>query len=455
MLELDTSTIPGGYSYDRFRDELSTRLRALPAFREKVSDSVLNLDHPVWEEDSDFDIDRHVHRIVLRTPGDRVEFGEICSRLAALPLDRSRPLWEMWVIEGVGGSLNGERLTVMLKMHHAAADGVTYSNLFTQLGSTEPEPPPPDPVEAAAATSPLRIAIGGLARLVIRPLLLIISVLPATVRAVVDAVRRAAGGHAMAAPFSAPRTALNARLTAHRNVAFARLDLDDVKRVKNQFGVTVNDVVLALVGGVVRQFLLDRGELPSSSLVALVPASVHEPTDRPARNQVSGMFTRLQTHIADPVERLRVLAVANNNAKEHTSAIGATLLQDWFQILGPVILGIAKRVYARLTQFRPMYNVVVSNVPGTQALYFLGAEISALYPFGPVLHGAGLNITLSSLNGKIHFGLISCSELLPDVWDVADGFAVGLEELLAEIDSSATAPTATSSTPSPTRSGTG
>ena len=435
VLELDASTIPGGYSYDLFRDELSARVRAIPAFREKLSSTFLNLDHPAWVEDSDFDVDHHVHRVGLRAPGGLVELGEICGLLAGLPLDRRGPLWELWVIEGVGGSLNGGRLAVVIKMHHAAADGVTYADFLSQLCSTESEPPPPVPVEAAAATSPLRMAIGGLARFVIRPLRLVISVLPATVRAVVDTVRRAAAGRAMAAPFSAPRTALNARLTAHRNVAFARLELDDVKKVKNHFGVTVNDVVMALASGVVRQLLLERGELPRSSLVAMVPASVHEPSDRPARNQVSGMFARLQTQIADPVARLRALAEANTNAKEHTSAIGATLLQDLFEILGPVILGIAKRVYARLTQFRPMYNVVVSNVPGPQmADYFLGAEVSAAYPFGPVLHGAGLNITVWTVNGKLHFGLISCSELLPDLWEMADGLAAGLNELLAEID---------------------
>ena len=179
---------------------------------------------------------------------------------------------------------------------------------------------------------------------------------------------------------------------------------------------------MALVGGVVRQFLLDRGELPRSSLVALVPVSVHEPSDRLGRNQVSGIFTRLQTQIADPVERLRTIAEANTNAKEHSSAIGATLLQDWGQIIGPVVLGVAKRVYARLTQFRPMYNVVVSNVPGPQAHYFLGAEVSAMYPFGPVLHGAGLNITLWSVNGKLHVSLISCPELLPDLCDTGRRF---------------------------------
>lgn len=434
VLELDTATIPGGYSYDRLRDELSARLRAMPAFREKPTTSFLNLDHPVWVQDSDFDVDRHVHRIGLPAPGGRAELGEICGYLAGLPLDRRRAMWEMWVIEGVDGSLNGGRLAVMIKVHHAAADGVTFANMLSQLCSTEPDPPPPDPVMATAAASPLRIAIGGLARFASRPLYLAVKLLPATFRAVVDTIRRVAGGRAMTAPFTAPRTELNARLTPDRNVAFARLDLDDVKKVKNHFGVKVNDVVMALVGGVVREFLLDRGELPRSSLVALVPVSVHEPLDRLERNQVSGMFARLQTQIADPVERLRAIAESNTIAKEHSSAIGATLLQDWSQILGRAILSVAKRVYARLTRFRPMYNVVVSNVPGPQGHYFLGAEVSAMYPFGPVLHGAGLNITLWSVNGKLHLGLISCPELLPDLCDLADGFAVGLNELLAEID---------------------
>ena len=148
---------------------------------------------------------------------------------------------------------------------------------------------------------------------------------------------------------------------------------------------------------------------------------------------MSGIYARLQTQIADPVERLRTIAAANIVAKEHSSAIGLTLLQDWGQVIGPVLLGIAKRVYARLTQFRPMYNVVVSNVPGPHARYFLGAEVSAMYVFGPVMHGAGLNITMWSANGTLHIALISCPALLPDLSDMADGFAVGLKELLAEV----------------------
>jgi diacylglycerol O-acyltransferase / wax synthase len=440
VLELNTATIPGGYSYDRLRDDLAARMRAVPEFREKLSSRFLSLDHPLWVEDSEFDVDRHVHRIGLRSPGGQTELAEVCGLIAALPLDHRAPLWEMWVIEGLGGAPAGERLAVVLKVHHCAADGVTYADLVSRLCSTEPDSAPPAPVPASTVTNPLRIAIVNLGRYASRPLQLAVNVVPAAMRAAVDTVRRLAAGRAMAIPFTAPRTTLNRRLTAHRNVAFAELELDDVKNVKNHFGVKVNDVVMAVVSGVLRQFLLDRGELPKSSLVAMVPVSVHDVPDRIGRNQVSGMFARLQTQIADPADRLKAVAEANTNAKEHSSAVGATLLQDCSQIVGRVLMGAAKRVYAWLTQFRPMYNVVVSNVPGPEAdSYFLGAEVLSMYPFGPVMHGAGLNITVWSVGGKLHFGLISCSDLLPDLWSIAEGLPVGLKELLAEIG---TAPTA-------------
>ncbi len=435
ILELDASTIPGGYSFERLRDELALRVKAIPSFRERLANSFLNLDHPVWVEDEHFEIDRHLHRIGLPAPGGRVELGEICGHLASLPLDRRHPLWETWVIEGVGGTdaRNGGRLAVLTKVHHAAVDGVTGANLMSQLCSTEPDAPPPDPVEGQGDTNQLRIALGGLGRFATRPLNLATKVLPATITTVVDTVQRAVGGRAMAAPFAAPQTTFNASVTAHRNVAFAELDLEDIKTVKNHFNVKVNDVVMALVAGVLRQFLLDRGELPESSLVAMVPVSVHDRSDRPGRNQVSGMFTKLETHIEDPAERLKAIAAANTTAKEHSSAIGATLLQDWSQFAGPAVFGVAMRVYARsrLTEARPVHNLVVSNVPGPQIpLYFLGAEVSAMYPLGPIFHGSGLNITVMSLNGKLDVGLISCPELLPDLWDLADDFAVGMKELL-------------------------
>ncbi|WP_313675722.1 wax ester/triacylglycerol synthase family O-acyltransferase [Mycolicibacterium sp.] len=436
VLELDTASIPGGYSFEKLRDELVLRIAAIPTFREKLANSFLNLDHPVWVEDEDFDVDRHVHRIGLPAPGGRVELAEICGHLASLQLDRRRPLWEMWIIEGLGGTdaRKGGRLAVLTKVHHAAVDGVTGANLMSQLCSTEPDAPPPDPVEASADVNPLRIALGGLGRFAARPVNLATSVLPSTVTTAVDTVRRIVGGRTMAAPFAAPHTAFNGSISARRNVAFSQLELADIKVIKDHYRVKVNDVVMALVSGVLRNYLSDREELPESTLVAMIPVSVHDRSDRPGRNQVSGMFASLQTHIEDPVERLRAIADANTVAKEHSSAIGATLLQDWSQFAGPAVFGVAMRVYARigLTESRPVHNLVVSNVPGPQVpLYFLGAEVEAMYPLGPIFHSAGLNITVMSLNGRLNVGLISCPDLLPDLWDMADGFADGIAELRA------------------------
>lgn len=204
--------------------------------------------------------------------------------------------------------------------------------------------------------------------------------------------------------------------------------------MKNHFGVKVNDVVMALVSGALRQYLTEPNALPDSSLVASVPVSVHGKSDRPGRNQVSAMFSSLQTEIADPVQRLKAIAHANSVAKEHNSAIGASLLQDWSQFAAPAVFGIAMRLYARtrFTDSMPVHNLVVSNVPGPQVpLYMLGCQVKAMYPLGPIFHGSGLNVTAMSLQGKLGIGIVSCPDLLSDLWALADEFAVGIEELLA------------------------
>jgi WS/DGAT/MGAT family acyltransferase len=376
-----------------------------------------------------------VHRIGLPTPGGRRELAEICGHIASLPLDRSRPLWETWVIEGLGGTDAGQGgpLAVMTKVHHAGVDGVSGANLMSVLCSTDPDAPPPEPAEGPGGVNQLELVASGLFRYMTRPLNLA-RVVPLTLASAVETVRRGVSGQAMTAPFRAPQTAFNARLTGHRNVAYAQLDLDDIKTVKNRLNVKLNDVVMALCAGVLRKYLLDHGELPRDPLVAMVPVSVREKSDRAGRNQVSGMFSRLETHIADPVKRLSAIAQSNSTAKEHSSAIAATLLQDWSQFAAPAVFGIAMRVYSssRLSGSRPVHNLVISNVPGPQMpLYFLGAQINAMYPLGPIFHGSGLNITVMSLNGKLDIGIISCPELLPDLWDLADDFKICLEELLA------------------------
>jgi diacylglycerol O-acyltransferase len=254
-MELDTSTVPGGYDFQRLRGALSLRIKAMPAFREKLADSAVNLDHPVWVDDDNFEVDRHLHRIGLPAPGGRTELSEICGHIASLPLDRRRPLWEMWVIEGVAGTdcHRDGRVAVMTKVHHASVDGVTGANLMSQLCATEADAPAPapDPAEGVGGGSAWQIAAGGLVRFATRPLHLA-NVVPQTLSSVVATVRKAREGQTMPRPFAAPRTAFNASISGRRNIAYAKLDLDDVKEVKNHFGVKVNDVVMALVSGVDR-----------------------------------------------------------------------------------------------------------------------------------------------------------------------------------------------------------
>jgi diacylglycerol O-acyltransferase / wax synthase len=239
IVELDTCTIPGGYTFDRFHDDLASRIKALPEFRAKLADTRLNLDHPVWVEDTDFDLSRHLYRIGLPSPGGRQELAEVCGHIASLPQDRSKPVWEMWAIEGAADTAahNGGPLALMIKVHHAAVDGVTATNLLTQLCSTEPDPPPPDPVDGPGDATRFAIAAGGLVRFLSRPLHLA-RALPATASTIVKTVSRARSGEAMAAPFTAPATPFNAEITAERNVLLAsKIRVSDCRRSRTRIHV--------------------------------------------------------------------------------------------------------------------------------------------------------------------------------------------------------------------------
>lgn len=236
----------------------------------------------------------------------------------------------------------------------------------------------------------------------------------------------------MAAPFSAPPSPFNGPLGRLRNIAYTQLDMRDVKRVKDRFGVTINDVVVALCAGALRRFLLEHGVLPEAPLVATVPVSVHDKSDRPGRNQATWMFCRVPSQISDPAQRIRTIAAGNTVAKDHAAAIGPTLLHDWIQFGGSTMFGAAMRILPHISiTHSPAYNLILSNVPGPQAqLYFLGCRMDSMFPLGPLLGNAGLNITVMSLNGELGVGIVSCPDLLPDLWGVADGFPEALKELL-------------------------
>jgi WS/DGAT/MGAT family acyltransferase len=236
----------------------------------------------------------------------------------------------------------------------------------------------------------------------------------------------------MAAPFAAPQTLFNAAVTDRRSFAYSALSLTDVKKVKDYFHVTVNDVLMALCAGALRRYLDVRDSLPDRSLIAMVPVSVHDRCDRPGRNQVTGMFCRLETHIPDPVERLDAIANSSGKAKEHSAALGATLLHDWAQFAGrSVVRTVMKLVSVPPLARTPVHNLIISNVAGPQSdLYCLGAKVIAMYPFGPLFHGCGLNITVMSLSGGVNVGVTSCPTLIDDPWEIADAFQAELEELL-------------------------
>src|SRR5687767_13901249 len=325
LIVIDPETMPDGYEFETFKKELSRRLSDVPMFNRKLKTVPGGIDFPVWVPDEEFDIDRHVHRLAVPSPGGERELSEVVGHLAGISLDRSRPLWEMHVIEGLASG----QIVVFSKMHHASVDGVSGSNMISYLCSLEPDAPPLDSADAPGASaskrapSDLELVGRGVVSTVTKPWQFARMVAP-TVRTLQETVSRAREGRAMAAPLTAPRTSFNGTITGHRAIAWTDISLDDIKDIKNAVpGATVNDVVLALSGGALRRYLEDRGELPSTSLLASVPVSVHLESKRTGRNKVSTIFCKLGTDIEDPHKRITAMSEANANAKEHHKAVPA------------------------------------------------------------------------------------------------------------------------------------
>jgi WS/DGAT/MGAT family acyltransferase len=431
----DPTTVPGGYSFDKVKDVIASRLHLLPPFRRRLVSIPFELHHPLWIEDPDFDLDYHVRRAGLPKPGGLDELAELAGDFMGRPLDRNRPLWEMVVVEGI----EHDHIAMLSKVHHAAIDGVSGAELMVNLLDFTAEPrevDPPDeewhPDRVPSELERLAYAWASLARQPFRAA----RAARRTAEAALNIRRRnrAPGTIAPPAPFAAPRTSLNGSITAHRRVALTSVSLDDVKHVKNTFGTTVNDVVMALCAGALRRYLDDRGELPDDPLVAFVPISVRADNEKGAMgNRVAGMFTSLATNIDDPVARLRAINEITRSAKEQQDAIGADTLTDWAEFAAPALAARAARLYSRTNmadRHRPVFNVTISNVPGPAfPLYSAGARLLAYYPHGPIVEGGGLNITVMSYMGSMDFGLVACRETVPGVWDIAHGLGDALDEL--------------------------
>ncbi len=430
---VDPSTVPGGYSFENVKEFIRGRLHLVPPFRQRLVEVPLNLAHPVWIEDPDFDLDFHIRRIGCPAPGGRRELGEMAGQIASTPLDRSRPLWELWIIEG----LKQDRIGVVTKVHHSAIDGASGAELMVHLFDLEPEPPDQPPaVEREPEQVPTDLELlGHAAASRFRKTVALPKLLGETVQAVNRVVqgRRDPERNVGAAPLSAPNTSWCGPLSPLRTVGFARVPLEEVRALKTAFGCTVNDVVLGLCAGTLRSYMLDRGELPDEPLVAACPVSVRDDGAQTGGNKVSAMFTTLDTHLADAGERIRAIQACTVGAKEEHQAVGADMLQNWAEYAAPNTFNLASRLYSSwglAGSHRPIHNVIISNVPGPNfPLYYAGAEMVAAYPMGPVMEGVGLNITVFSYHGSVDFGFMVDRELVPDVWNMADRVKDALVEL--------------------------
>jgi WS/DGAT/MGAT family acyltransferase len=345
----------------------------------------------------------------------------------------------MYVVEGLAGGQIG----VVAKTHHAAIDGVSGADLLVNLLdlSPSPAPAPVDSWEPERLPSDVELVAGAAIDLSRRPLAMVKAVrrtLELTLR--LRERNRVPGVKPPPAPFSAPKTKFNVPITPHRRFALAQVSLDDVKKVKASvaFRVTVNDVVLALCAGALRRYLDRDGSLPFSPLVAMVPVSLRTPDQQGAMgNQVSAMLVSLATDVADPLDRLQAIAAETREAKEQETAAGVSTLADWADFMAPAIAARAARMVAStavLDRLGPIFNVVVSNVPGPPfPLYSAGARLVSLYPMGPIADGMALNMTVMSYLGTVHFGLVSCRETMPDLWDLATDIGDSLAELLKAV----------------------
>lgn len=428
---VDPRTAPRAWDATAVRRLVAQRLHLLPPLRRRLARVPLGLDHPRWIDEPAVDLDVHVRRAAVPRPGGPAELAELTGHLLSLPLDLDRPPWELWVLDGLADDHAG----LLFKSHHAAIDGIAAAAVALTLMDASPRPrsvpPPLEPPPADPPPTLLR-RLGWAARGVAREPL----VAGRAARLVWRAVRHRRRAPAPPALPLAPRTPFNSPLTCRREVALADLPLEEVRRVASATGTTVNDVVLAVCAGALREWLQAHGRLPSAPLVALVPRSVRPPAPEGATtrggNRLLPMLVPLPTHVDAPLARLGAAHAAAVAAKAWTDAVGGPLLATLPELALPVVVERLVHTYSRrrlAAIHRPVCNLTISNVPGPPVpLYCAGARVVAAYPFGPVFDGVGLNITVASYLDRLHVGITGGCDGV-HVAPVAEGLHRALTEL--------------------------
>jgi len=436
VMVLDPSTMPAGDRVAAVRDYVRARIHLVPPLQRRLVPAPLGLDVPRWIDDPRVDLDRHIQAVGLPTPVTAGALASFVSDLAGRKLDRRYPLWEMYVIDG----FQGDRLCIVAKLHHALMDGGAGMQFMASLFALEPDapaPPMPGPRVPERRPGNLDSLAGALGSMVRRPLLgarAVERTLGAGMRVSRQLVDHRRRGHSsLTVPFSAPRLPFDAPITPRREIAFTSLSLDTIKDIAHAFEVTINDVVLAVVAGAMRCFLLSLGKLPEKPLVAAVPVSVRGDHGVEQANMISVMLTALATDLEDPVDRLVAIHQGALEAKLLQAAMGSDALMEWLEVPVPALFSLATSLYARLhlaSLHPPLCNVLVSDVPGPPVpLYFAGGRMEAIFPLGPIFDGVGLNITAVSSVDTLDIGLVACPDQLPDLWNLASGLRPALQEL--------------------------
>lgn len=432
--------------YEAFRSQLEARLHLLDPFRRRLVQVPLSLDHPYWINDPDFDLDFHVRHIAIPPPGDLEQLSAQIARIIGRPIDRTRPLWEVYVLEG----LENDDFAVLTKVHHATIDGasgvemlsilldsdVSGDDVPTDPGTWKSESVPSDMTMLARTAATFVQRPGKFARVQLRAIQQLaditrskgLSNMVATARkqfpTVAGSDRRE--GQLLSRPrVAAPPTPWNKSITPHRRLVMRSTQLADVKALKTALGVTVNDVVMSISAGALRNYLLKHDALPDGPLRAMVPVSIRTgDEDDLWTNRVSGLVAELPTDEADPLERVARVHQSMVDAKAQFEMVPADALAEMAQFAPPALAVQASRVASSLRiadRANSPINVVISNVPGPrEPLYMGGARMKHFYPVSTIAEGVGLNITVQSYLGGMDFGLVACRELMPDLEELLD-----------------------------------
>lgn len=439
VVVLDPSTAPASFGLEAVRDVVRRRLPQLGLFRCRVSAPLFGLGGAYWVEVPDVDVDDHVRAASLPAPGGMRELAAFTADVLSRKLDRRRPLWEMWLVEGLEGGL----VALVIKVHHACVDGVRAVQLYDVLFDLTPDAPaeptggvvpPPEPVPSLAAW--LRAAGAEIARAPLRVGRAFSATVGAGIR--VAGFARSPERKSVLLPFAAPRGQFNGRLTPARSVAFCSMPVDEVREVRKAHNVTFNDVMLAACTGALGRSLLAHGVTPERPLIAQVPVGVRRgvaPADGSAipGNFISAMASLLPVQLADPLAQLHSINNSTRAAKAMHHVLGDNFLLDVVGAAPAALIAATVRAYTalHLDQLHPpIFNVLVSNVAGPPVpVYSAGAKLVATYPLGPLVASCALNLTAFSYVDRVDVGIVACPDVIDDVDAIAEAVPLALHDL--------------------------